>query len=133
MCRYFVGKLFMVYESTCNSDLFIKFLRQLIKQNRGTKVFLIVDNLSVHRSHKVAGWVRRHKDEIELVFLPPYAPELNPDELLNHDLKANAVGMRPVRQKSELLTNVRRHLRSRQRRPNLIRAFFREKHVAYAA
>lgn len=128
------GKMyFMVYETTCNSDLFIKFLRQLIRQSRGTKVFLVVDNLSVHRSRKVTAWVKQRRDEIELVFLPPYAPELNPDELLNHDLKANAVGMRRVRKKSELLANVRRHLRSRQRSPSVIRAFFREKHVAYAA
>jgi hypothetical protein len=42
---------------------------------RLAKIFLIVDNLRVHRSVKVSKWVAAHNDEIELLFLPTYAPE----------------------------------------------------------
>ncbi|MBD3887715.1 IS630 family transposase, partial [Phormidium tenue FACHB-886] len=54
------------------------------------------------------------------------------DELLNHDVKANAVGRKRARTKREMMENVRQHLRRRQRQPDVVRRFFHEKHVAYA-
>jgi transposase len=73
---------FMCFKGALNASLFIAFLRRLIKDASG-KQFLIVDNLRVHRSVKVNKWVAEHNGEIELFFLPPYAPEHNPDEYLN--------------------------------------------------
>ena len=46
-----------------------------------------LDNLRVHHGKKVAAWLGRHKDKIEAFFLPPYTPEINPDEYLNHAAK----------------------------------------------
>ena len=77
---------FMCFKGALNAGLFIVFLGRLIKDAPG-KIFLIVDNLRVHRSVKVRKWVAEHSDEIELFFLPPYAPEHNPDEYLNNDQK----------------------------------------------
>ncbi len=51
------------------------------------KIFLVVDNLRVHHAKIVTAWLTDRKDRIELVFLPPYAPESNPDEYLNRDFK----------------------------------------------
>jgi len=129
-----LGKLnFMVFEGRFKSPLFIRFLRRLIKQSKGRKLFLILDNHTVHKSKAVREFLSKHADEIELFFLPPYAPELNPDEVLNHDVKANGVGRKTVRTPADLKRNVRGYLRSRQRRPETVRAFFRERHVRYAA
>ena len=50
----------------------------------------MLDNLRVHHAKLVMEWVEQHKDKIELFYLPPYAPEYNPDELLNSDIKRNA-------------------------------------------
>ena len=50
-------------------------------------MFLIVDNLKVHHASKVKAWAAGHRHEIELFYLPAYAPEHNPDEYLNNDLK----------------------------------------------
>jgi len=69
----------------------IDFLRRLIKHNK-QKVFLIVDGHPVHRSRQVKRWVHRHRKRIRMFFLPGYSPQLNPDELLNQDVKTNAVG-----------------------------------------
>jgi transposase len=82
---------FRVFDGKFDSRLFIDFLQRLI---RGTKrkVFLIVDSHPVHRSKKVKAWIGKHDADIEVFFLPPYSPELNPDELLNQDVKSNAVG-----------------------------------------
>ena len=51
------------------------------------KIFLILDNLRVHHSKKAAAWLGRHKDKIEVFFLPPHAPEINLEEYLNHAAK----------------------------------------------
>jgi transposase len=72
------GKLrFMIYKSNMNSGTLIDFMRRLEKDTT-KKVFLILDRLRVHHSKKVRIWLEKHKAEIEVFFLPPYAPEYNP-------------------------------------------------------
>jgi len=68
---------------------------------------LIVDGHPVHRSRAVQRWVERHTDRIRLFFLPSYSPELNPDELLNHDIKTNAVGRQCPTNQAEMINNIR--------------------------
>lgn len=123
---------FKLFTQNFNSDIMLDFLRRLIRQIP-QKVFLIVDKHPVHLSAKVNRWLEHHADRIRLFLLPSYSPELNPDELLNHDVKANAVGRKRAKTKVEMIENVRRHLRRRQRQPAVIKRFFHEKHVAYAA
>ncbi|GHV37471.1 hypothetical protein FACS1894187_14270 [Synergistales bacterium] len=48
---------------------------------------LILDNLKIHHGKMVAKYVKKNKDKIEIFYLPPYAPEFNPDEYLNGNLK----------------------------------------------
>jgi transposase len=76
----------MPLQDSLNADVFIKFLRQLIKY-RKRKIILIVDNLRVHHSNIVQEWLATRKDKIEPVFLPSCSPELNPDAYLNNHLK----------------------------------------------
>ena len=81
------GKVrFMLYEKSMNQQRLIAFMRSLIRTSEN-KVFLILDNLKVHHGKKVSAWLDQHRDQLELFFLPPYAPECNPDEYLNHALK----------------------------------------------
>lgn len=76
------GKVrFMVYNEKMNSNVFIKFMKRLIKDSE-KKIYLILDNLKVHHSYIARDWLEEHKDEIEVFFLPSYSPELNPDEYL---------------------------------------------------
>jgi transposase len=124
---------FMVYESSFNAATFHEFLTRLLLESPDQKVFLILDNLRVHRAKVLQPWLAQNKDRIELFFLPPYSPDLNPDELLNHDLKANAVGRKRARTKDELIDNATSHLESRKATPAVISNLFREKHVRYAA
>jgi transposase len=86
------GKLrFMIYEGALKAPIFLNFLRRLVRETT-RKLFLIVDNLPVHRAHRVTVWTRDHADRIELFYLPPYSPEHNPDEFLNNDLKQAMAG-----------------------------------------
>ena len=49
------------------------------------KIFLIVDRGSAHRARKTRDFVDSLDGALSLFFLPPYSPDLNPDELVwNH-------------------------------------------------
>jgi transposase len=121
----------MVYKGAMHIDLFIGFLRRLIKDSE-KKVFLIVDNLRTHHAKKVSAWVEKHKDEIELFFLPAYSPELNPDEYVNNDVKTNIRGKPAPKSQQELQGNVRSYMRSLQWNKGKVARFFNHEKVRYA-
>jgi transposase len=123
---------FMLYEGALNADLFLAFLRRLIR-DAGRKVVLIVDNLKVHKAGKVRAWVESHAHEIELVYLPSYAPDHNPSEYLNNDLKQQLRQQPQPDTKEELVERIRSVLRVIQRSPERVRAYFRPEPVRYAA
>jgi len=124
--------VFRVFHGKFNGPLFVDFLQRLRKQC-STKLYLIVDGHPVHRSRLAKAYVARHATWIRLIQLPGYCPELNPDELLNQDVKTNALGKSRPRNRPEMMTAVRRHLYRRQQQPHIIRNLFQEKHVRYAA
>jgi transposase len=127
------GRLaFMVFKKRFTADVMINFMRRLIRYSRH-KVFLIVDGHPVHRSGKVTRWLEQRHRHIRLFFLPGYSPELNPDELLNQDVKSNALGRQRPRDQNEMTGQVRYYLRSTQRQPDIVKSYFHEEHVAYAA
>src|SRR5690349_6431470 len=115
-----------------NADLFLDFLRRLVR-DAGRKVVLIVDNLKVHKAGRVRAWLESHRHEIELVYLPSYAPDHNPVEHLNNDLKQQLRQQPQPDSKDELIRNARSVLRGIQRSPERVRAYFRPEPVRYAA
>jgi transposase len=123
---------FMLYEGALNADGFIAFLRRVTK-DAGRKVVLIVDNLKVHRAGKVTAWVESHGHEIELCYLPPYAPDHNPTEYLNNDLKQQLRQQPQPGSKEELIGRTRSVLRTIQRSPERVRAYFTPEPVRFAA
>jgi transposase len=127
------GKLrFTLYRDNMNADKLIDFMCRLVKDSE-KKVFLVLDNLRVHHSKKVMAWLEKHRGEIEVFYLPPYAPEYNPGELLNSDLK-RGVGRRSMpRSQDELEHHVRSHLKVVQLHSAKIHSFFSSKTTAYAA
>jgi len=127
------GKLlFMVFTQEFKAPVFLKFLKRLVRQVR-RPVVLIVDRHPVHRSAPVTRWLTRNKKRIRMFFLPSYSPELNPDELLNQDVKTNALGRRRPADRWEMMYDVRSYLWGTQRRRDIVRAYFNEPHVRYAA
>lgn len=123
---------FMVFRQRFRVGVFLEFLRRLIRQAQ-RKVFLIVDRHPVHRAACVRRFLSGQADRIELIFLPPYSPELNPDEFLNQDVKANAVAATRPRDLAELESHLRRYLRATQRQPELVKRYFQAQSVRYAA
>ena len=123
---------FMVFHGKFDARLFIHFMQRLLKQTAG-KVYLIVDGHPVHRAVIVREFVAANAARLRLIRLPGYCPELNPDELLNQDVKTNALGKSRPTNRTEMMAGVRSHLHRRQRQPQVIRNLFQEKHVRYAA
>ncbi len=120
---------FMLYEGASNADQFIAFLRRLTK-DAGQKVLLIVDNLKAHKAGKVQAWAESHRHEIELFYLPAYAPDHNPTEYLNNDLKQRLRQRPQPGSKDEQTRSV---LRAIQRSADRIRAYYRPEPDRYAA
>ncbi len=123
---------FMVFKGKFRAPMFVTFLTRLLKQVSG-KVCLIVDGHPVHKSGVVRAFVQANAQRLRLILLPGYCPELNPDELLNQDVKTNALGKSRPANKSEMIKAVRSHLHRRQKQPTVISNLFKEKHVRYAA
>src|SRR5215212_3589287 len=127
------GKLrFIIYEGSFSTTIFLNFLRRLVRE-AACKLFVIVDNLPVHRARRVTAWVQDHADRIELFYLPPYAPEHNPDEFLNNDLKHAMTRRRTPRDKVALKSSLTSYMRSLQCCPAKVRAFFQAPSVRYAS
>jgi hypothetical protein len=130
------GRLaFMIFHQRFMARVFLNFLGRLVRLTRKTKrkVFLIVDGHQVHKSRLVNRWLAEHAAQIRIFFLPSYSPELNPDELLNQDVKTNALGRgRPVNVQ-EMMDNLRSYLLIIQARFKLVKNYLRERHVQYAA
>ena len=121
---------FMVFKEGFTIDIYLNFLRKLLyKQER--KVFLIVDNHRVHHAKKVQAWLQKHADKIEVFYLPPYAPELNPDELLNHDVKVNSFKHKRPRSESELKKAIRSFMYATQKMPLKITSYFKKSELRY--
>lgn len=126
------GKLFfMVFETKFNFAVFLKFLRRLIRQVK-ERIFLILDGHPAHRSAAAKRWLEDHSDKIRVFFLPTYSPELNPDELLNQDVKSNALGRQRPTNQWEMMDHLRGYLKSTQRQPLIVQAYFYGQHVQYA-
>jgi transposase len=131
-----LGRLwFMVFAGRFTSAVFVTFLGRLLRAVQGgRKLVLIVDSHPAHKSAHVRRWLASPAaaGRVELAYLPGYSPELNPDELLNQDTKQAMRKCRPADQR-EMMGHVRGHLRRRQKQPDVVRRFFHEEHVRYAA
>lgn len=121
---------FMVYEETMTQAKLLEFMKRLIT-DASKKVFLILDNLRVHHGKIVAAWLQKMYHRIEVFFLPPYTPELNPDEYLNHSLKRDVHSGNHPRKKKDLIHRIHSFMRRLQHRKHAVRAFFHHPRLDY--
>ena len=123
---------FMVVRGGVGARVFIEFLKRLM-QGRRRRVFLIVDGHPSHRSKSARRYVDSLSGKLKLFFLPPYSPELNPDEFVWNDVKNNGVARTLVHGPSDLHRVVLGRLRYLQKRPKIVRSFFQAPDTCYAA
>lgn len=121
----------VTYDGKLNADSFVVFLKNFMRARR-RPVFLVLDGHPAHRAKAVQKYVQSLHGRLELHFLPPYAPDLNPDEFVWHHMKANGVSKKPLKRNESLRRRVERDLRDLTSNPALIRSLFCAESVVYA-
>jgi transposase len=121
-----------IIKGNFNHQRLIDFLKALIEQ-AGRKVFLVLDNLGVHRCKPVKQWLAERGERIEVFYLPSYSPQLNPDERLNASLKHDIAAKVPMRTKAKLHSAAALHMDKLSNSQEKVKAFFKDPRVAYAA
>jgi transposase len=121
---------FRTYEGALNAELFIELLRQMMKYRR-KPLHLVLDSLPAHKRAIVRDYVAGTHGMLTLHFLPGYAPDLNPDELVWSHVKRTGTARRPLLAGEKLRDKIEVQLAKLQQMPRLVRSFFRHPSVAY--
>lgn len=121
---------FMVHEGSVNATVFREFLKRLMIG--ATKpVFVVVDGHPIHKAKRVMEYVESLAGQLKLFYLPPYSPQLNPDEQVWAHVKRQ-VAKRFVQDKENMKRLAIGALRRIQKLPNLVRSFFQQPECQYA-
>jgi transposase len=115
-----------------DSERYLAFLQQVLR-GRTRPLILLADNVSFHRSAAVRQFVRAHRTQIRLFFLPTHSPELNPDEQVWNEIKHRKPGKQPIKTKPDLKKRLHSALKSLQHKAEKIRSFFQLPDTEYAA
>jgi transposase len=121
---------FCVYEGALNGELFVELLKKMMHRRR-KPVHLILDSLPAHKRAVVSEYVTSTEGRLTLHFLPGYAPDLNPDELVWSHVKRTGSARRPLQKGEKLREKIEEQLAKLQKLPSLIRSFFNAPSVAY--
>lgn len=123
---------FQTYAGALTGELFVELLRKLMYRRR-KPVHLVVDGLPAHKKSVVKQYVASTEGKLTLHFLPGYAPDLNPDELVWSYAKRTGVARRPLKKGEKLDQRVTEQLQSIAEDPALVRSFFGHPSVAYVS
>ncbi len=121
---------FCTYSGALKGDLFVTLLRKLMRGRR-KPVHLVLDGLPAHKTTRVREYVVSTKGRLTLHFLPGYAPDLNPDELVWSHVKRTGAARRPLRAGETLREKIEGQLNLLKRMPQLVRSFFLAPSVVY--
>lgn len=121
---------FATYPGALHAPQFIDFVKRLMK-HRKKPLTLILDSLPAHKGPLVRDYVASLQRKLQLHYLPGYAPELNPDELVWNYMKRTGTAKKPLRKGDQMQERIDADLQAIQRNPKLVRSFFRAPSVAY--
>lgn len=120
------GKLyFQMKLGAYKSPDVIDFLQHLLRQTK-RRLLVVWDNGKQHKSNETNAWLRTNRKRITVEFLPPYAPQLNPVEAFNNQLKNHSLKNYCPDNTDQLLAAVRRKVKAIRNRPKLIRSFLHQ-------
>lgn len=126
------GFWYHVYSGRFNADKFIDCLASFMK-HRKKPVFLIMDGHPVHKAKKVKTYIQSLGGKLSIYLLPPYAPDLNPDELVWHQMRHLGTSRKPLKKGESLKSRTIADLESIKLNRSLVKSFFKEPAVSFAA
>ena len=121
---------YCTYEGALNGELFVELLQRMMKYRR-KPLHLVIDGLPAHKKLNVREYVASTEGKLTLHFLPGYAPDLNPDELVWSHVKRTGPARRPLLKGEKLRDKIEEQLSKLQQMPHLVRSFFKVPSVAY--
>ena len=121
---------FVTYKGGMTAELFVALLKHIMRRRR-KPLLLVLDSLPAHKARIVRDYVESTNGKLELHFLPGYAPELNPDELVWNYVKRTGTAKSPLAFGELLQDRIDADLQAVQADSALIRSFFRAPSVAY--
>lgn len=121
---------FATYPGALNGELFVALLKKLMHR-RKKPLHLVLDGLPAHKKKVVKDYVAATEGRLTLHFLPGYAPDLNPDELVWSHAKRTGNARRPLQKGEQLGPRVTAQLAEIGNNPKLVRSFFKHPSVAY--
>ena len=113
--------VFRLHQGSVKKEQVVAFLKAL-KAHLKRPLLIIWDGLKAHRSRLVRDYLKSLGGHIQIAFLPPYAPDLNPVEYLWAWLKRHALANYCPNNLAELHASARNQLKSAQKRPSIIAA-----------
>ncbi len=126
------GFWYQVYTHRFNADVFIECLNDLLA-NRRKPIYIITDGHPVHKSKKVRDFVAKLKGKLSIFILPPYAPDLNPDELVWNYIRQTGTARMPLKKNESLLERTFIDLELIAQDRSLVKSFFQNESVSFAA
>ena len=121
---------FATYEGGLTGELFVDLLKQLMYR-RKKPLHLVVDGLPAHKKAVVKEYVTNSEGRLTLHFLPGYAPDLNPDELVWSHAKRTGVARKPLMKGGKFQERVHEQLQKIGENKKLVRSFFKLPSVAH--
>jgi transposase len=109
------------YSGSIHADEVVDALRYF-RRKVGRRLVIVWDRLQAHRSRRVADFVRTHSADFRLEWLPPYAPDLNPEEGCNSMVKSDTRNL-PGASEDALYFAVRASFRRVGKQAKALRAF----------
>ena len=113
--------MFRLHEGSIKKEQHVEFLKAL-RAHLKQRLLIIWDGLKAHRSRLVREYLDSTGGDVQMAFLPPYSPDLNPVEFLWAWLKRHALANYCPDSLTELHQGARAKLKSAQRRSSIIAA-----------
>lgn len=126
------GFWYHLHTGRFNADVFIECLKDLMS-NRRRPIVVITDGHPVHKSKKVKAFLEERRERIQLHILPPYAPDMNPDELVWNYIRHTGTARQPLKKGESLMERTMIDMELIRSNQALVKSFFRESNVSFAA
>lgn len=88
---YETGEVFCTEEEQYDAQVFLSFLQAVVDQHPKEKMVLILDNARIHHAKLLQPFLEAHAGTLQLLYLPPYSPQLNLIEELWGWLKRSVI------------------------------------------
>ncbi|GGK09672.1 hypothetical protein GCM10007063_35150 [Lentibacillus kapialis] len=74
---YESGDVFCIERERYDAKVFLSFLEKVVERYPNEKILMVLDNAKIHHAKLIQPFLQEHSEQLDLLFLPPYSPELN--------------------------------------------------------